>query len=319
MERKQIRALGRRVKKIFIEHDEVKRIWSRFDGMRTYIKLDQFEDEDEEENDDDDKRNLFLTGLSGVGKSQIGKRYAKSVPRYTEIIDDEEIDIIPVIYVELPYPFTQAEFYKEILKALGTENFKKEPTVNELRNRVFHLLTKQRVEMIIFDEMNFIMRTKNFDNQSAMEMLKKLSNQLQLCIVCMGTPQIEKLHTMEDEYVRRFGRDRIERFEKCDEKFCELLERIEKAIESPNPIGLHDQSTGLPQLLHYYCQGRIGYLHLILKESFRLLNVYEENVQVEYSEIRLTVDIIKQAKFNLFRKNDHLITPDNVDKKEYMV
>ncbi|WP_025693123.1 TniB family NTP-binding protein [Paenibacillus zanthoxyli] len=310
MSHEEVKDLARRIKKLFIQHEEVTRIWSRLDSMRVYIEPDELDDEDEDV--EKDPRHLFITGLSGVGKSQIGKRYAKSIPRYTEIVDDEEIDIVPVLYVKLPYPFTQLDFYKKILKALGTENFRRDARVNMIKDRVLLLLKKQKVQMIIFDEMNFIMRTKNFDNQTAMEMLKDLTNEHQVSIVCLGTPQIEKLHTMEDEYVRRFGRDHIDRFENCNEKFYELLRKIEEAIQPPIPIGLHDEATGLPRLLHFYSQGRIGYLHLIIKEAFRLLNVFDQKY-VDYSNIRLTVDVLKQAKFNLFRESDHLIRPENAE------
>lgn len=306
MSREEVKAFASRIKKLFIEHDEVKRIWDRLDSMRVYIELDEFDDEDEEI----DPRHLFITGLSGVGKSQIGKRYAKSVARYTEVTEDEETDIMPVIYVKLPYPFTQLDFYKKILKALGTENLRKDARVNMVKDRVLYLLKKQKVQMIIFDEMNFIMRTKNFNNQTAMEMFKDLTNEHQVSIVCMGTPQIEELHVMEDEYVRRFGRDHLNRFETCDESFCNLLKEIEEAIQPPIPMGWHEEATGLPGLLHFYCQGRIGYLHLIVKEAYRLLRVFDKDYS-DYHSIRLTVDILKQAKFNLFRETDHLIKPEN--------
>ncbi|MNI81112.1 hypothetical protein D3C73_1376960 [compost metagenome] len=89
-----------------------------------------------------------------------------------------------------------------------------------------------------------------------------------------------------------------------------LLKKIEEGIQPPFPIGLHDEATGLPRLLHYYSQGRIGYLHLIIKEAYRILNVFEKGF-ADYSSIRLTVDVLKQAKFNLFRESDHLIKPEN--------
>lgn len=316
MSRKEVQALAKRIKGLFIVHNEVDRIWRLFDSMRVYDQLDDdlYEEEGDKYDEDEEKdpRHLILTGLSGVGKTQVGSVYAKRIPRYVEIVDGEEIDIMPVIYVKLPFPFTQRDFYTNILKALGTDNMRHDARINLVKNRVLMLLKKQKVEMIIFDEMNFIMRTKNFDNQTGMEMLKDLTNEHQVSIVCMGTPQIEKLHTMEDEYVRRFGKEHIKRFDTCDQEFCELLQKIEEAINPPHPIGLNDPETGLPQLLHYYSQGRIGYLKIIFKEAFRLLHVFDKGYS-DLSSIRLTVGILEQAKYNLFRENDQLISPVNAD------
>lgn len=307
MSREEVRGFARRIKKLFIEHGEVERIWNRLDSMRVYIEDDEMEDEDEDEDDDKDPRHLFLTGLSGVGKSQIGKRYKKRNPGYTAVIDEEEIDIKPVLYVKLPFPFTQHAFYRKILKALGTDNLRNDARINMVKDRVLHLLKKQKTKMIIFDEMNFILRTKNFDNQTAMEMLKDLTNEHQVSIVCMGTPQIEILHKLEDEYIRRFGRDHVKKFETCDEEFCDLLKKIEETIQPPSDIGLHDIYSGM---LHEYSQGRIGYLHLIIKEAYNILGVFDENC-TDLSKAEITAAILKQAKYNLFRVDDHLIKPDN--------
>lgn len=304
MSRLEVKSFANRIRRLYIEHQEVNRIWSKFDSLRLCNSLS-----DEEEildiEDEKDPRHLILMGLSGVGKSQIGKRYVKRNPGYTLETDDEKIDIKPVIYVELPFPFTQLHFYTAILKALGTDNFRRDERINHVKNRVLWLLKKQKTEMIIFDEMNFIMRTKRFDDQEAMEMLKDLTNKCQLCIVCMGTPKIEVLRNMEDEYIRRFGKDMIQRFEECDDNFCNLLSDIEQTIQPPEEIGLGDVSTGYPQLLHFYSQGRIGYLHAILKEAYRLLGVFGDCEDLH--KLVLTVDILRQAKFNLFGESDHLI------------
>jgi hypothetical protein len=300
----EVKAFASRIKKLFVYHEEVNRIWKRFDALRLNNDFDLTSEEE------GDPRHLFFIGLSGVGKSQIGRRYASGNPSYLKTIGKEQVKIAPVLYVKLPYPFTQYQFYTEILVQLGTHNLRRDLRINEIKERALFLLRKQQTEMIIFDEMNFILRSKRFDNQEAMEMFKDLTYKTHVCMVCMGTPQILKLRNMEDEYIGRFGVEQMNRFESCDSSFCSLLEQIEKEIKPPKKIGLGDLETGYPQLLHYYCQGRVRYLHLIIKEAYRLMGLFDGDIQ-DVNNLVFNVDNIREAKYNLFRESDHLVEPEN--------
>ncbi|QTH41664.1 hypothetical protein J4772_29700 [Cohnella sp. LGH] len=115
----------------------------------------------------------------------------------------------------------------------------------------------------------------------------------------MGTPKVEYLLDMEDEYFRRFKLERIMPFEECDERFCKLLNDIETAIQPPRRIQLGALESGLPQLLHEYCQGRIGYLHAILIEAYRLLGVFADDFR-DISAAELTVTKLREAKESFF-------------------
>ncbi|MGG4219099.1 hypothetical protein ABEW32_12845 [Paenibacillus jamilae] len=66
-------------------------------------------------------------------------------------------------------------------------------------------------------------------------------------------------------------RDYLNKYRVSKATIHRLVER--RSHSTPVPMGWHDIATGLSQLLHYYCQGRIGYLHLIIKEAYRLQKV----------------------------------------------
>ncbi|MEK5024529.1 TniB family NTP-binding protein [Paenibacillus sp. FSL M7-1046] len=300
MSKKEVAEFAERIADLFIRHEEVDRIWDRFDSMRVHLKAGK---------QNEDPRHLLLTGLSGVGKTQIGKRYMKRNPPYEYKIDDKNILVMPVLHVKLPYPFTQVDFYKRILKSLRAPIIRSDARVNYLKEQALILLRAQKTEMIIFDEMNFIIRSKRFDNQEAMEMFKDLTNEGQVCLVCMGTPQIEVLRTMEDEYIRRFGRETVSRFEILDDKFRLLLRKIEEAIQPPVPLFLDSEETAA--FLHECCQGRIGYLHSIIIEAYRLLGVFEPDFS-DLSKAHLTVSTLAKASYNLYRDSDHLATPAGI-------
>lgn len=200
------------------------------------------------------------------------------------------------------------DFYKRILKSLKAPITRSDARVNYVKEQALNLLIKQRTEMIIFDEMNFIIRTKRFDDQAAMEMFKDLTNEGQLSIVCMGTPQIEPLRTMEDEYIRRFGWETVRRFETLDDTFLSLLQKIEEQLQPPKPIYLN--STETAAYLHECCQGRIGYLHSMIIEAYRLLDVFEADFS-DFSKAELNMSILAKAHYNLFRDSDHLRPPSD--------
>jgi hypothetical protein len=290
MSREEAKDFANRIADLFIVHSEVKRIWDRFDSLRVHLKAGKQEH---------DPNHLLLTGISGVGKSQIGQRYEKRNQGYT-YVDEEDTKILikPVLYVKLPYPFTALGFYMKILKALGTKIFRSDMRVNFAKDQALHLLRKQKTELIIFDELNFLTRTKTFDDQDGMEMLKDLSNE-GVSIVCMGTPKVEYLINMEDEYFRRFKLERLKAFDQCDDRFCDLLDNIELAIQPPQKLGLGKTGSQKPQMLHSYCQGRIGYLHSILIEGYRLLGVFDDDFK-DMNQAHLTVDTLREAKNSFF-------------------
>ncbi len=241
----------------------------------------------------------MLTGIPGAGKTQLVTHYKRRNPVYTYVDKDEtKIDIAPVLYIKLPYPFTALDFYKKILTGLGTKILRADMRVGYAKDQALFLLRKQKTELIIFDELNFLTRTIRFDDQDGMEMFKDLSNE-GVSLVCMRTPKVEYLLDMEDEYFRRYKLERIKPFEECDERFCKLLKDIETAIQPPRSLQLGKLESGLPQLLHEYCQGRIGYLHAILIEAYRLLGVFDDDFR-EIHNAHLTVTKLREAKESFF-------------------
>ncbi|GLX71428.1 TniB family NTP-binding protein [Paenibacillus glycanilyticus] len=279
-----------RIADLFVVHEEVQRIWDRFDSLRLHLRTGKKHD----------PKHLLLTGISGAGKSQIGFRYKENNPGYTLVEDKKKIDIRPVLYIKLPFPFTIQAFYKKILSALGTKIFRSDLRIDFLKDQALHLLRQQRTELIIFDELNFLTRTKRIDDQEGMEIFKDLSNE-GVSFVFMGTPKVEYLLGLEDEYFRRFTLVRLKAFDECDERFCSLLENIEKQIQPPYKLKLGDKKYGKPQLLHEYCEGRIAYLHSIIVEAYRLLKVFDKDFH-DISQAKLTVKTLREAKESLFGK-----------------
>lgn len=272
-----------RIQNIYIEHDQVKEVWKMLDSMRDEVKRNG------------KPRNLFVIGESGVGKSQILERYALKYPGYTKVDEfGTEIDIKPVLYCEIPNPFTILEFYQTIVSSLGAPNITGKPTIGAVKRQVFQLLKIQKTELLILDELDYIKHSRHVKPDEAMDTLKHVSNMANIPIVCIGTPEIEDLRVKDFQYYRRFIKKEITGFRACDENFCKLLRDIEDQIQPFYSLNLDNPATGLPELLHFASKGLVGLLTPLIIQAYRELGVFSEDFR-DITKTKLTTDYLESA------------------------
>lgn len=244
-------------------------------------------------------RHLFISGESGVGKSQLAKKYYQRYPGYVYTDNDgTEYDIKPVVYLELPDPFTILEFYQSIINALGAPIISSRPSIGDIKRQTFRLIEKQKVEMLIIDEMDYILTSRYVKPIEAMEAIKHVGNNSNISLVCIGTPDAETLQKLNFQYFRRFPITRLERFKDCDEEFCEFLKKVEEEINASNDIGLSDKKKFIPQLLHFMSKGLVGILTPIIQEAYRLQGIFEADFN-DNNKLKLTIDSLKEAYQNI--------------------
>lgn len=282
----QYKNFAGRVAKIHIVHKKIEKIWSMLDSMRDHHNIGD---------NQNSPRHLFIMGMSGVGKSRMVQKYAETNPGY--IYKDEdgtEIDIKPVVYLEMPDPFTILEFYQSIIAALGAPNLPGRPTIGSVKRQVFNLLEFQKVEMLILDEVDYIMESRSVKPMEAMEAIKHVSNMAKVSLVCVGSLKIEALRKLDFQYFRRYPKVTLDRFSECDEEFCQFLKGIEDQIHSPIELGFDKLEKGIPQLLFGMCNGFVGILTPILQEMFRISGVFSNDFD-DFTKAKLTVDNLSKA------------------------
>lgn len=261
-----------RISGLYVEHPKVKQIWRIIDSRRNHRKIGQ---------GNNSPMHLFIIGDSGVGKTQMAWHYIEKNPGYIWADDKgTEIDIKPVVYVELPNPFTIGEFYQSIVKELGAPSLSGRPTIGDIKRQTFTLLEKQKVEMLIFDEMDHILSSK-VGYKAAMDAIKHVANQSNVSIICTGTPASDKLRKLDFQIFRRFPVARLERFANCDQDFCNLLIEIEEQISPPRKLNLGDMESGLPLLMHKWSKGIVGLLTPIIQEAYARLGVFDDDFNYE--------------------------------------
>jgi len=198
---------AKRVANIHIIYPRIQRIYDVLSSMRC---LGAFNDRNESQS------NLFIIGESGVGKTQMIKRYAEMNKGYVKIEDEVEYDIKPVVYLEIPDPFTVLELYQSIIKALGAPQIMYRPSIGDAKRQAFMLLEKQQVEMLIFDEMDYILNSRYVKPQEAMDAIKHIGNIASASLVCIGTPDVDSLRKLNFQYFRRFPKIELEIFNELD-------------------------------------------------------------------------------------------------------
>lgn len=259
--------LLKRVRSLNIEHLRYREIWSELDSLRP---------EEDMHGELFSPRHLFLYGESGVGKSTLLRKYAKRNPGYVDVDEDgTEYDIRPVVYTDLPQPFTMYEFYHQIVNALGAPQAAG-TKVGDVKQQAVELIGQQRVEMLILDEMDFILTSRSAKPIEAMEAIKNLTNIGNISVVCAGTTAAKQLTEINFQYYSRFPSIQLPRFVECDKRFCDLLAKIEEHLDLPNPLGLGDLDVHYPELLHRMSQGVLRPLIHILQRAFTImLNEHE--------------------------------------------
>lgn len=176
-------SFAERVANLNILHPRVQEIWLLLDSIRHHNSF---------QGGKNSPRHRFIMGLSGVGKTQMVRRYAEKCEGYTHTDEDgTERDIRPVLYVNLPDPFTIMEFYQSIVYSLDAPQIPGRPSIGDVKRQVFTLLKQQNVEMVILDEMDHILATRYIKAEEAMSAIKHLSNHGEYPLYVLGHQKLK--------------------------------------------------------------------------------------------------------------------------------
>ncbi|NQX62211.1 TniB family NTP-binding protein [Paenibacillus qinlingensis] len=312
----EVDTFAKRVAALHIVHPKVQKIREALNSIR---RLNQYR------GGSNSPRHRFVIGLSGVGKTQMMRRYADQCGNYVDVNKDgDEIEIRPVVYVNLPDPFTIMELYRSIIHGLRAPQLNSRASIGDVKQQVFTLLEVQKVEMLILDEMDHILNTRYVTDDEAMGAIKHITNHGQVSVICVGTPEIERLRKLDSQHFRRYPPTKLERFLNCDDNFYDLLALIEEQLAPPTPIGfqmrkarlLEDDSIKenqksddseakliksaekIANTLHRSTFGLVGYLTPILQEAYSLLGVFEAYFDEDTADLNLR-RVLKQAYQNI--------------------
>ncbi|MEC4170158.1 TniB family NTP-binding protein [Pseudomonas helleri] len=226
--------------------------------------------------------NMLLIGSSNNGKSNlINYFYERNRPQ--ENPEGENI-VCPVLRIESPSTPSETSIYSEILIHLYESVPRSSLDIKRLR--AIRVMRKVQLKILIIDDLHNMLAGSSVKQQQYLNMLKYLSNELQISIVGCGTGDLLRAVSIDPQIQNRFQPDFLPKWE-MDKEFRQLLASFERLLPLRKPSGLHEARLAAKALA--MCGGTIGELSL-------LLNAATEHAIITGTE-QITMEVMNECRY----------------------
>jgi len=225
---------------------------------------------------------ILLVGPSNNGKTRLIRQFVKNHP-VDENLEGENI-IMPVFYVQAPPTPSESAFYAYILNSL----FYRVPvsSTEAKRTKAINALKKIGVKVLIIDELHNILAGASVKQQQFLNMIKYLSNELEICIVGCGTGDLLRAVSVDPQVQNRFTPELLPAWT-MNQTFRQLLASFEQVIPLKEPSLLH--SPQMATQIHALSEGTIG-------ETSLLINMAAEYAILSGAE-KITSDVLRDCGY----------------------
>ena len=132
--------------------------------------------------------NLLLVGDSNNGKTVLLNQFHK---RHQAFVKEDEKGfskvINPVLYIQAPPEPDEKRFYNIIFEKLYAP-YKTSEKIEQRQLRLIHLLKEMETKILVIDEIHHVLAGTLAKQRLFLNVLKYLSNELQIPLICAGTP-----------------------------------------------------------------------------------------------------------------------------------
>lgn len=257
-------------KPIFIPYPRAAEILSEMEDLLSHPKTNRMP-------------NMLILGRSNNGKTEILREFLKRHPAE----DRAELDTAyaPVIYVQAPPGPSEHLFLNKILMLLGIVVKQNESPEKKLA-QVLQVLEGVQNKVLLVDELNALLAGSVTKQRFFLNMLKYISNELNISIVAAGTVAAQQAVQSDDQIKSRFPSRALPLWQE-GESFRKLLYNFEYVLP------LKQESTifkgEMPSKLYGLSGGTIGELANILRSAAKHA--------IQFGAERITMDVIKECAF----------------------
>ena len=268
---------------------------------------------------------IFITGLSGMGKSWMIEKIMKMI--FQQIIShdkyhEHELNFKQLVYIKFNCPGDASRralllnFFEAVDEATQNTQYAKENSSNNLK---IHDLEKNmkiicmnhHIGLVIIDELQNLSIAKSGGAKSVMRFFENIANEVMVSLVFIGTYDCFDIYDGEFSVARRMAKNGVvdlQQPEITDSSWLKLLEKLWSVQWVQNPIKIFEEKNDNdekcddfdPSIAQdiinaiYFCtQGITVCTITLLKHS----NVYA----IEQGKETIDVDIIYQVYENEFK------------------
>lgn len=255
----------------WIGYSQAAKIVNRMDELMTYPKSTRM-------------TNLLLVGESNNGKTAILNKFNK---KYQASFDSKTGSVVnPVIMVQAPPEPDERRFYNAILEHIFAP-YKTSEKLDLRYLRVKKMLIELQTKILIIDEIHHVLAGTPTKQRKFLNVIKHLSNDLQIPIVCAGTMLAFNVIQSDQQLANRFEPRVLPKWSN-DLEFKRLLASFEALIPLKKESMLTENSLVMKLLV--MSDGLIGEVARILELcSIEAIKSGEERIT---KEILLNIDYI---------------------------
>ncbi|MGZ0077178.1 TniB family NTP-binding protein [Methylomonas sp. MS20] len=220
--------------------------------------------------------NFLIVGRSDNGKTEVLREFLKRHPAEDRCGYDTAY--APVIYIQSPPGPSEHIFLNNLLMLLGAVVKPNDSSDRKLL-QLLAILPRLQTKILMVDELNALLAGSATKQRFMLNMLKFISNELQICIVAAGTLEAEHAIRSDAQLQSRFPLRTLPRWQQ-GEDFRRLLYNFEYILPLKLPSEIYKGE--IASKLYGLSEGVIGEVAKILRSAAKqAIKNGEERISME--------------------------------------
>lgn len=224
--------------KWWVQYDQATRILRDMDRLLLEERRERME-------------SILLIGEPNSGKTSILNEFSSKYPAYISLTEDGLV--VPVLSIEAPAVPDERRFYDRIFRNTQTI-YRKSDNLSTKHEQVINLLRNIKLKVLVIDEVHNLAAGSDNQNKIFLNLLRELSNELQLNLICAGTKEALSAVATDKQLSRRFTPNILSRWQADSEESYKFLLSIgrrtplREATEFQNPdflVEFFDRTEGI--------------------------------------------------------------------------